>query len=145
MSESNVAPQIAQNPILAKLLDRGGAELRVYSGFVGASERQGYVSVYPKLANLTRKFEIRESDIVHAESIPEHFAPFGAVMVWVRADSDVSTHVTTSIREPGQGTGPTIQSGRLDLRLRDFDALAIRDCTSNCECHSQCDCQSRPV
>jgi len=134
--------QLSEHPILAKLLTEGGPDVKAYRGYVGASGREGYLTIYPSLADLTRSFEIRESDILHVEDIPEAFAPFGAIMLWVRADADVAARaVATSTGMATANAAERIESrhGRLRM-LRQAPIEASADpCTSNCECVSGCD------
>ena len=99
---------LSEHPILAKLLTEGGPDVKAYRGYVGASGREGHLAIYPSLADLGKSFEIRQSDILHVEEIPEAFAPFGAIMVWVRADADVAARAvatTTGMAQPTQPTG----------------------------------------
>jgi len=109
---------------------------------VGASGREGYLTIYPSLADLARSFEIRESDILHVEDIPEAFAPVGAIMIWVRAEADVAARVVaTSTAMATANAAERIESrhGRLRM-LRQAPIEASADpCTSNCECVSGCD------
>jgi hypothetical protein len=134
--------QLSEHPILAKLLTEGGPDVKAYRGYVGASGREGYLTIYPSLADLARSFEIRESDILHVEDIPEAFAPFGAIMIWVRADADVAARVVaTSTAMATANAAERIESrhGRLRM-LRQAPIEAPADpCTSNCECVSGCD------
>ena len=134
--------RLSEHPILAKLLTEGGPDVKAYRGYVGASGREGYFTIYPSLADLARSFEIRESDILHVEDIPEAFAPFGAIMIWVRADADVAARaVATSTAMATANAAERIESrhGRLRM-LRQAPIEASADpCTSNCECVSGCD------
>ena len=61
-----------------------------------APPAEGYLTIYPSLADLGKSFEIRESDILHVQDIPEAFAPFGAIMLWVRADADVAARAVAT-------------------------------------------------
>jgi hypothetical protein len=135
--------QLSQHPILAKLLTEGGPDVKAYRGYVGTSGREGYLALYPSLADLGKSFEIRESDILHVEEIPEVFAPFGAIMIWVRADADVAARaVATSTGVATTNAADRIESrhGRLRmLRQAPIEARAADTCTSNCECVSACD------
>lgn len=147
---------LSEHPILAKLLTDGGPDVKAYRGYVGASGREGYLALYPSLADLGKSFEIRQSDILHVEEIPETFAPFGAIMVWVRADADVAARAvatTTGVATASAGERIESRHGRLRM-LRQAPIEAAADtCTSNCECVSACSpcistcrwtCETRP-
>ncbi len=151
---------IPEHSILARLLAAGGSELKVFRGYVGPSVREGYLSVYPSLAELGRSYEIRGEDIVHVEEIPAAFAPFGAVMLWVQPGADVAARVVESSTRKASASRPEmveVRRGRLRMqrrspvRARDDDCAT---CTSNCDCSSDCDvcvsictwtCEPRPV
>jgi hypothetical protein len=131
---------LSEHPILARLLTDGGPDVRAYRGYVGTSEREGFLTIYPSLADLTKSFEIRASDILHSEQIPEVFAPFGAIMLWVKADADVAARaVATSTGAATGGRADVAESryGRLRM-LRHAQAATPDTCTSNCECQSDC-------
>jgi hypothetical protein len=155
--ESAPRNQIREHPVVARLLAEGGSDVKAYRGYVGGSGRDGYVTMYPSLADLGRSFEIRASDIIHVEDIPEAFAPFGAIMIWVRADADVSARVVASASQAAAGTTESIESGQGRLRMvrrAPAEARSSCDpCTSNCDCVSNCDpcvsicrwtCSTRP-
>jgi hypothetical protein len=132
---------LSEHPILARLLTEGGPDVNAYRGYVGASGREGYLAIYPSLADLTKSFEIRESDILHVEEIPEVFAPFGAIMLWVRADADVAARAVATTATATANAADTIESrhGRLRmLRRAPIEPLSADTCTSNCECVSAC-------
>jgi hypothetical protein len=133
--------QLSEHPVLAKLLAEGGPDVKAYRGYVGASAREGYLALYPSLADLGKSFEIRESDILHVEEIPEVFAPFGAIMIWVRADADVAARAVATTATSTANAAETIESrqGRLRmLRQAPIETYSSDTCTSNCECVSAC-------
>lgn len=149
---------IREHSIVAKLVAEGGPDLRAYRGYVGASAREGYFTLYPNLMELGESFEIRRSDVIHVEEIPAEFAPWGAIMLWVAVDADVSARVevTTKVVAAAGGTERIeSQHGRLQM-VRHADAEVRGDsCTSNCTCQSTCNgpcisscrwtCGKRPV
>jgi hypothetical protein len=132
---------IREHPILAKLLAEGGPDVKAYRGYVSATGRDGYITVYPSLADLGKSFEILRSDVIHVEEIPEVFAPFGAVMIWVGADADIAARMVATGTRATAGTTETIESQQGRLRMvRQAQAEARSDtCTSNCDCVSNCD------
>jgi hypothetical protein len=128
---------IQEHPILARLLNEGGSGARAYQGYIAASSREGYVNVYPNLTDLGTSFELKGTDVLHVESIPESFAPFGAVMVWVRGEANVASQVVaTAAADTSSAETSTITSGRLQMRVR---PLLRKNCISRCECGSTCD------
>jgi len=154
--ESALGYAIPEHPVLVKLLGAGGSELKAYRGYVGPSEKDGCLTLYPNLANLGRSFEIRGADIVHVEEIPEAFAPFGAFMVWVKPDADVASRVVNvATRKAASGAGDMVEVRQGRIRMLRQDRAKARsmalpgencasycqDCTSQCEvCMSGCTC-----
>lgn len=135
---------INEHPIVSKLLAEAGPDVKAYRGYAGRAGRDGYITIYPSLADLGRSFEIREADIIHVENIPEIFAPFNAIMIWVRPDAEVSARaVTTANRAATTSANDAIESrgGRLRMvRQATAEARSSCDpCTSNCDCVSNCD------
>jgi hypothetical protein len=127
---------IQEHPILSRLLSEGGSGVRAYKGYIGASSREGHLNLYPNLADLGTSFELRGTDVLHIESIPESFAPFGAVMVWVRGDANVASQVVaTAAADLSPAETSTITSGRLQMQVR---PLLAKHCISRCECGSTC-------
>jgi hypothetical protein len=145
---------LSEHPIVSKLLAEAGPDVKAYRGYAGSASRDGYVTIYPSLADLGRSFEIREADIIHVESIPEAFAPFNAIMIWVRSDADVSARaVTTSNREVAANEAAESRQGRLRMVRQAQMEVRSDTCTSNCECVSACSpcisicrwtCETRP-
>lgn len=149
MVETASGDPLDEHPVLARLLATGGSSLIAFRGYVGASSRDGYVSFYPRLSDLGKSYEIRGADIVHVEKIPETIAPFGAVMIWVRSDADVSSTLVANSRNPVPGNaGLPIESRLGRLRMRRAAPLPIaevqtagpgQNCASYCQdCSSQC-------
>jgi hypothetical protein len=147
--------QITEHPIVSKLLAEAGSDVKAYRGYAGRAGRDGYITIYPSLADLGRSFEIREADIIHIENIPEVFAPFNAIMIWVRSDAEVSARaVTTANREVSANDAIESRQGRLRMVRQAPVDLRADTCTSNCECVSNCSpcisicrwtCETRPV
>jgi hypothetical protein len=134
---------LSEHPVVSKLLAEAGPDAKAYRGYPGRADRSGFVTIYPSLADLGRSFEIREADIVHVERIPEAIAPFDAIMVWVRADAEVSARaVATANKAVNANANEAIESrqGRLRMVRRSMpETMAADSCTSNCECVSNCD------
>ena len=154
--ESALGYAIPEHPVLAKLLGAGGSELTAYRGYVGPSEKDGYLTLYPNLANLSRSFEIRGADIVQVEDVPEAFAPFGASMIWVKPDADVASRVVeVATRKASAKDADMVEVRRGRIRMLRLNRVKARsmaqpgencasyceDCTSQCEvCMSGCTC-----
>ena len=154
--ESALGDVIQENPVLATLLEAGGGELKRYRGYIGRSEKDGCIRLYPRLSNLGTSFEIHGADIVHVEEIPQAFAPFGASLVWVRPDADVASRIeAVATRKAAAAATNTVEVRRGRIRMlrqgvaRDAVmagpgencASYCEDCTSQCEvCMSGCTC-----
>ena len=148
--ESALGYAIPEHPVLAKLLQAGGSELRAYRGYIGPSEKDGYLTLYPNLSNLGKSFEIRGADIVHVEDVPETFAPFAASMIWVKPDADVASRTVevatrkasakdTDMVEVRRGRIRMLRQSRSKARSM-AQALPGENCASYCEdCTSQCE------
>jgi hypothetical protein len=138
---------LTEHPVLAKLLTEGGPDVKAYRGYVGASGREGYLALYPSLADLSKSFEIRQSDILHVEEIPETFAPFGAIMIWTRADADVAARAVATTAGLTAGLATSTAAARVEsrhgrlrmLRQTSIEDPSVEPCTSNCDCVSGCD------
>jgi hypothetical protein len=142
MSENEL---FAENPIVATLLSTAGPNVKSYRGYVGPVEVDGYLSLYPDLVHLGVRFRIRKSDIVHAEAVPESDGPFGAIMVWVRPDGDITPHSPATDQRDALLSQANAATGayadvvdRLNIAPA-AEVFAADTCTSNCECVSNCD------
>jgi hypothetical protein len=96
------------NPLLSRLLS-AGAEVCVFRGYVGHSDKEGSIRVYPTLGCLSFSIEIGLKDIVETAPAPTTILPHNGTIIWVRSDAEVVFHgdtVTTvpvrSLRRPGE-------------------------------------------
>ncbi|WP_280301509.1 hypothetical protein [Nocardia neocaledoniensis] len=85
MTEPNTP--FRENPLIARLQESGAENATSFFGFLGPSDREGYVRLYPKLGTLSRSIEIPRDDIVGSTEVPG--SGLGAAVVWVRNDAEV--------------------------------------------------------
>jgi hypothetical protein len=100
--------EFAENPLIAELIAAGAENSRLMRGFIGPSSDDRYITLYPRLARLGNSVQIPIEDILHRVDAPG--SGLGAVMVWVKEDSQ------TFLRSP-QPTREVIR-GRLRMKLR---------------------------
>ena len=146
--------RLKPHSLLEKLLSTsGGADARVFRGYIGPSTTEGRVRLYPSLGDLTFSIEIPEEDIIDFADAPETLLPYGGVAVWVKHDSEVAFHgrqVTTqavrslrrsdprSVAEVGSLESATpgqfveVSRGRLQVRVR----RRTMDSCASCTCAS---------
>lgn len=66
--------------------------LRMLRGYLGeSSEGKNHLRIYLDV-ELRRYLDVPAEGVVHTESAPENFMPFGAVFVWVREDLPIRHH-----------------------------------------------------
>ncbi|WP_214325394.1 hypothetical protein [Nonomuraea sediminis] len=82
------------NPLLARLLSHG-VETCVFRGYVGPSENDGSIRLYPSLGRLNFSIEIRVADIVETAPAPKAALPHDGTVIWVRNDAEVVFHGDT--------------------------------------------------
>lgn len=82
------------NPLLARLLSHG-IETCVFRGYVGPSENDGSIRLYPSLGRLNFSIEIRVADIVETAPAPKAALPHDGAVIWVRNDAEVVFHGDT--------------------------------------------------
>jgi hypothetical protein len=100
-------PDIEIHPLLSRLLSKG-VEACVFRGYVGPSDSEDSIRLYPSLGCLNFSVEIGLKDIVETAPAPTTVLPHNGTVVWVRNDAEVVFHgdsVTTvpvrSLRRPG--------------------------------------------
>lgn len=131
------ADSLEEHPLLVKLLREGNPDTMTFWGYVGPSEHDGSIALYPSLENIGSAIEIPKGDILHVENVPQSVMLFGAKVVWVRrsatvvrrqADTAEDAVMSEDVRE--------IRTGRLHMRVK----------TQRSDCHSPCatckDCSS---
>lgn len=142
MPKTAVGDDIVLHPALVKFAADGSPDVVALSGFLGPSSRDGYIILYRDLRSLEQSLEVRASDVLHIEDIPESVVPYGAKTLWVRKDADLA-HRTATVRR-AEATVPDpgfveSRAGRLRMRRRAGVERAA-DCTSEChyDCSSHC-------
>jgi hypothetical protein len=132
--------EFAENPLIAELIAAGAENSRLLRGFIGPSRDDRYVTLYQSLARLADTVDIPREDILHIVDAPG--SSLGAVMLWVRDDSQISVRRSQSDAAVTSGPGSRVQEvskGRLRMRLKAAWGGGV--CTSVCEpCISWCDC-----
>jgi hypothetical protein len=149
--EGTSGRKIRQDPRLARLLAEGTGNVTILRGFAGPSERDGYIRLFPSLADLSRSVEIAEADIIDSADVPHN--DLGKIMVWVKRDSKVTFNQSnTSDYGPGVGRRPERRvglteqrTGRLRMQVRtaredpDDTCVCICSCgTCTCNCTNTC-------
>lgn len=107
-----MSDSIKHHPLLAKLQQQTSGTVRL-QGYIGPSERDGYLSLYADLGDLSERVEIPESAIVHHEEAPEEVLPFGGTFLWVKADADVVYERNLAVRTPADMLSGAIAKAHL--------------------------------
>jgi len=158
-------PEIEIHPLLSRLLSKGVGAC-VFRGYIGPSDREGSIRLYPSLGFLNFFVEIGLKDIVETAPAPTTVLPHNGTVVWVNPDADVVFHgdsVTTvpvrSLRRPEPGatiadisTAPErsqasdhidIVRGRLRMSVPERSAALRRaDCDVCASCRGCASCTS---
>lgn len=113
--EQGGAGAIRQDSLVDRLVQHPGVggDCRVELGFLGRSHREGYWCLYrgPELGD---HLEVRESDIVHSQSLESDSNPLGGTLVWLSSDA-----VVRSVRTgPAPSQGDFLQGAVMDEFLR---------------------------
>jgi hypothetical protein len=118
--------EFAENPLIAELIAAGAENSKLLRGFIGAPSDDRYITLHPSLARIGDSMQIPREDILHLIDAPGS-GP-GAVMLWVKEDSQ------TFIRTP-QATREVVR-GRLRMKLRSKsfadDCVPCDPCEPNC-------------
>jgi hypothetical protein len=131
---------LAENPLITQLIKHGADEAITIRGFIGPTDRDGHIRLFPRIGNLGDSVEIARSDIIHAVKAPR--SSLGAVIVWVKKDAKISVHRVN--RREATGPEPNsmveLRKGRLRMRMKSAQARE-QVCFSVCmDCLSWCDC-----
>jgi hypothetical protein len=153
-SQSGIEPEnpIEANQALAKLLAAGHPGAVFFRGYVGPSQDDKVINLYPSLLDLRRSVEIAREDVVLIQSAAEAGLADGSMIVWVVEQARV-THRRVAIagdfsktQAPAIPAGAgEVQKGRLRIQVHN-QAASCRVCYSLCSpppCHSPPVCQSR--
>jgi hypothetical protein len=142
MPKISTGEDIEFHPALVKLAADGYPDAVALSGFIGPSSTEGYITLYRDLRKLERGLEVRLSDIVHVEDIPESIVPFGAKRIWVRKGADLELRISSVRRVETTESAPGfVESSAGRLRMRRPVREKAADCTSWCQilCASHCE------
>jgi hypothetical protein len=140
--ETGKNKDIPENPLLARLLVVDGAANAItLRGYVGRSTAEGYVNLYPKLDDLSESLEIAQADILHFSEVPESVMPYGAMILWVKKDAQI-THRRGKTPERAN-LDEEVRAGRLRIRVPKISNDLRRVCASFCfggcrPCQSGC-------
>jgi hypothetical protein len=135
---------LQQNSRLGKLLEQGPDGVAILRGFIGPSEREGYIRLFASLANTSVSVEIAEADILETGDVLNN--QLGKRIVWVKKGTKI-TVIKTRTTEYGvrskipldQNLASVRRFGRLQMEVT---PAALRDtCVSVCSCGTcQCNC-----
>ncbi|PDT44357.1 hypothetical protein CO661_29655 [Sinorhizobium fredii] len=136
--------EIEPNPLITELLERNAETAKMLKGYVGPSQDEGYIRLYPVLGNLQRTIDVARSDILHFINSPR--SGLGAIIVWVKRDAEIVVSRVESSDNPttGRARFVGVNKGRLRMRVRTqwrnaVYASSCDTCTSQCNtCTSQC-------
>jgi hypothetical protein len=129
---------LLENPLLTRLLSAGAAESVSFRGYIGASAKEGHITLYPNLDDLSRSIEIPRKDIIDFAELPDTVLPLGAVIIWVGKSATITERGVAELRDISS-PGPVVRTaGRLRMRLR-RPVRGGEVCVSRCNtCQSRC-------
>ena len=90
---------LEQNSRIGKMLAPGPDGVAILRGFIGPSEREGYIRLFASLANTSVSVEIAEANIVDTADMNNQL---GKRIVWVRKGTKI-TVIKTPSRRPEYG------------------------------------------
>ena len=127
---------LESNARLQEVLVPGAGNVSILRGFIGASDRDGYVRVFPSLADTSVSVDIAEADIVGTADVLNN--NLGKRIIWIKKGALITV---TKTRTTEYGVRPkiaadedlaSVRSGRLHMQVR---STAGRDvCVSVCDC-----------
>jgi hypothetical protein len=130
------------NQHLGKVLAQGRDLASILRGFVGTSDRDGYIRLFASLADTSLSVDVAEADILEIADVLNN--QLGKRIVWVKKGAQITvtkTRTTPFGVRPNVGNDPNlaaVRSGRLTMQVRANEA---RDtCVSICSCGT---CQSQ--
>jgi hypothetical protein len=100
--------KFAENPLIAELIAAGAENSELLRGFIGPSSDDRYITLHLSLARLGDSIQIPREDVLHIVDAPD--AGLGAVLLWIREDSQTYLRATQGSRE--------VTKGRLRMQLR---------------------------
>lgn len=133
---------LESNAHLQQVLGPGAGNVSILRGFIGPSERDGYIRLFASLADTSTSVEIAEADIVSTADVQNN--QLGKRIVWIRTGAEITvtkTRTTPYGVRPKVAAGDTmasVRAGRLNMQVR--SAQAQDTCVSICSCGT---CQSQ--
>lgn len=133
---------LESNDHLQKVLEPGEDNVSILRGFIGPSQRDGYIRLFASLADTSISVEIAEADIVSTADVLNN--NLGKRIVWIRRGAQITVIKT---RTTPYGIRPkvavennmaSVHVGRLNMQVR--SAQARDTCVSVCSCGT---CQSQ--
>jgi hypothetical protein len=116
-NQTDPGQSIPVHPLLAKLVAKPGpANVIALKGYVGPSETEDRVTLYPRLGDLSECLEIARTDILAFEPAAETVLPQGGMIVWVNKDTKI-THRRAETVKTQAGNFVEVRRGRLRMRL----------------------------
>jgi hypothetical protein len=134
MNEDELIKNLVPDP--SQVLD-----VRMLSGFLGRSSRQGYWRLYLTL-ELNEYIEFPEGDVVHHQRLNTEQSPLGGTILWVRREANLQ-HTRTVSREthaeflhggitaaflPRMGVGAMLGLQPLRIRIGNTDVTVCQVC-----------------
>jgi len=136
---SSLVTDLTVHPVLRAIMRDGEPTPTSVTGYVGPNARDGYVTVYPNLTDLTRSYEVATVDVLHVEAVPESVRPFGAQVLWLRGNAEIGFRNTALPATPAAHENGVAED-RLGLEVLAADDggrhCTCRECTV---CNSHCD------
>jgi hypothetical protein len=126
----------APNERLQKALSVGPDNVSVLRGFIGETDRDGYIRLHPSLSDTSVSVDVARDDIIDTGDVPDN--TLGKRFVLIKKGARITV---TKTRTTEYGNGPTvsgdemvpIRAGRLTMQLR---KAALDTCVSVCSCQT---------
>jgi hypothetical protein len=129
------------NPLVSRLLDANAESGVMVLGFIGPSDREEFIRVFPKIHDVSQSIDIAKADILEVVHIPN--SELGRVAIWVSRDADLHHHVIEKSEAYSARTRACLEStnrrglndvirGGLKMKVQSMD----RDV---CTCYYYCD------
>jgi hypothetical protein len=144
--DKSSSKDLEPNPRMGKVLAPGTDNVAILRGFIGPSERKGYIRLFASLADTSVSVEIAEADILDTGDVLNN--QLGKRIVWVRKGTQITVIKTRTTEYGVRPKAPVDQNlasvrrfGRLHMEVKPAE---LRDtCVSVCSCGTcQCQCTS---
>ena len=134
------------NPHLDQVLGPGAGNVSIMRGFIGTSERDGYVRLFPSLGDTSVSIDIPEDDVIDTADVKGNH--LGKKIVWVKNGTQITV---TKTRTTEYGVRPQLSpedsakcneercAGRLKMQVTPAAARDTCICWCDCSiCQSHC-------